>query len=55
MENDTIVVEVNKTDLKYQLAKVLVSTAAGFVASKLAENAFEHFVNRDRTSSTDDS
>lgn len=45
-DSDKITVEVDKSDLKHQLAKVLVSTAAGFIASKLAENAYERLTTK---------
>ena len=51
-EDDKITVEVNKSDLKHQLAKVLVSTAAGFIASKLAENAYERLTTKNTLNAT---
>lgn len=53
-DSDKITVEVDKSDLKHQLAKVLVSTAAGFIASKLAESAYERLTNRDKSNATAD-
>lgn len=43
-ENETVVVEVNKGKLRDEFAKLVIGTAAGFIASKLAENAYEKFV-----------
>lgn len=47
-DNETIVVEVNKSKLRDEFAKLVIGTAAGFIASKLAESAYEKFVIKRR-------
>ena len=50
MENDDkITIEVDKDNLKYQFGKLILATAAGFLAQKVAENAYDKFVHHRAT------
>lgn len=54
MENeDTVKIEVNKTDLKHQFGKLILATAAGFIAQKVAENAYDKFAHRNQNTTAD--
>lgn len=55
MENDdTVTIEVNKTDLKHQLSKLILATVAGFAAQKAAESLFDKVTNRNSNAKTID-
>lgn len=45
-DNDNIVIEVNKTDIRHQLGKLVLVTVAGFAAQKIAENVFDKLVDK---------
>ena len=52
-EEDVVVLEVNKKNVKHELAKLLVGTAAGFIATKVAENVYEHLTSRRQNTTAD--